>query len=73
MSRCPCRVCTDRTLTCHGVCRKYQEWKKEHENEKSWLKSHTVQMTTAQEKGYTRKLRNQARGWNRKIGRGNGE
>lgn len=29
--KCPCKDCTERTLTCHGVCEKYQEWKKERE------------------------------------------
>ena len=34
----PCKGCTDRTITCHGVCRKYETWKKEHENEQEWLR-----------------------------------
>lgn len=25
--KCPCRDCFDRTVTCHGVCRKYKNWK----------------------------------------------
>lgn len=25
---CPCRDCPDRKLGCHGMCRRYQEWKK---------------------------------------------
>ena len=25
----PCKDCTDRKLLCHGSCKKYQEWKKE--------------------------------------------
>ena len=24
---CPCRDCTERTLTCHSGCGKYKEWK----------------------------------------------
>lgn len=24
---CPCKGCVDRTITCHGVCKRYQEWK----------------------------------------------
>ena len=27
---CPCKGCTDRTLTCHGFCQRYKEWKAEH-------------------------------------------
>jgi hypothetical protein len=32
-NNCPCHGCLDRTITCHGVCKKYQEWKKVHEAE----------------------------------------
>ena len=24
---CPCKGCHDRTVTCHGVCEKFAEWK----------------------------------------------
>lgn len=27
----PCKDCENRTITCHVVCRRYQDWKKEHE------------------------------------------
>ena len=37
--KCPCRGCTDRTITCHGVCKKYQKWKKWNEERRAWLKS----------------------------------
>ena len=33
----PCKGCTDRTITCHVVCTRYQEWKKELEETKQWL------------------------------------
>ena len=35
MKKCPCRDCFDRKLLCHGQCRKYQNWKKEYEEEKA--------------------------------------
>ena len=25
--KCPCKGCEKRTLTCHGVCRQYEDWK----------------------------------------------
>ena len=28
---CPCKDCTRRTLTCHGFCKGYAEWKAERE------------------------------------------
>lgn len=34
----PCRGCPDRTVTCHGFCKKYQDWKKEHDEAMEWLK-----------------------------------
>ena len=36
--KCPCKGCTDRTITCHGVCRLYQEWKEQAEKEAEWLR-----------------------------------
>ena len=32
-SNCPCKDCFDRTLTCHGVCLKYKEWKADLEKQ----------------------------------------
>lgn len=29
--KCPCKGCTDRTLTCHGFCDEYKAWKAERE------------------------------------------
>lgn len=34
----PCRGCPDRTVTCHGFCKRYQDWKKEHDDAMEWLK-----------------------------------
>lgn len=41
MSRCPCKGCDRRTVTCHGFCRVYKEWKAEdfrqkHEGKQEW-------------------------------------
>ena len=30
---CPCKGCDERTLTCHGFCSKYKEWKTKLETE----------------------------------------
>ena len=37
--RCPCRGCTDRTVTCHSVCQRYKEWKKYNDERRAWLKA----------------------------------
>lgn len=29
--KCPCKGCNDRTVTCHGACKKYSEWKEWHD------------------------------------------
>lgn len=34
MSRCPCKGCDRRTVTCHGFCRAYKEWKAEDSRQK---------------------------------------
>lgn len=33
MRSAPCNGCLRRTITCHGVCREYQDWKKAREPE----------------------------------------
>ena len=30
---CPCKDCDHRTITCHSVCRDYQQWTEEHAKE----------------------------------------
>jgi hypothetical protein len=35
---CPGKGCDRRTLTCHGVCRKYEEWKIERAAIKDWIR-----------------------------------
>ena len=35
----PCHGCDRRTITCHGVCKEYEAWKKENEDRKEWLKN----------------------------------
>ena len=70
---CPCKGCADRTVTCHGVCRSYQEWKKEHEEKKQWLRD---QMPVANEraiKGQNKKIMSKARGIGGKRGTKNYE
>ena len=29
--KCPCKGCENRTVTCHGTCKGYQEWKQWHD------------------------------------------
>ena len=36
MSKCPCKGCERRTLTCHGVCRQYEDWKIERAAMLDW-------------------------------------
>ena len=34
MTRSPCdKACPDRTVTCHGFCKRYKEWQEIHEKE----------------------------------------
>ena len=32
--KCPCKGCERRTITCHGICWEYKDWKQEHEERK---------------------------------------
>lgn len=29
--KCPCKGCTDRTVTCHAMCERFEAWKKGRE------------------------------------------
>lgn len=31
MTKCPCHLCEHRTITCHGFCEDYKEWKAEND------------------------------------------
>jgi hypothetical protein len=35
----PCKGCEKRTITCHGVCKEYQEWKTENENHRESIRA----------------------------------
>ena len=34
MSNAPCRYCADRQVGCHGLCKAYNDWAKEHDIQK---------------------------------------
>ena len=38
MKASPCKGCPDRTLTCHSVCRRYEDWKIEKAAQQDWLR-----------------------------------
>ena len=60
---CPCRGCTDRTITCHGVCQRYQDWKKNREDVNNWLiKQRPITSETAAKK-FREKVIKRARGY----------
>ena len=66
MSRAPCKGCQDRTITCHGVCRRYEEWKKEEERRKTWEEQFKFEPSDQARRGKRQKLIKQARGIYRK-------
>ena len=72
--KCPCKGCTERTVTCHGVCRRYQEWKMERDNVNQWLRD---QMPVTSEHGLKehneRLRRGKSRKWNLKNQYNRGE
>jgi hypothetical protein len=60
--KCPCKGCTDRTVTCHGVCKRYEEWKKEHEIKKKWLRDQAPYTSEGALKGHRERIRKIQRG-----------
>lgn len=59
-SNCPCKDCERRTVTCHGVCREYQGWKKEEAEKKRAFDTERHKydtMSDAKKKAIWRKMR----------------
>ena len=69
--KCPCKGCTDRTLTCHGVCDRYKAWKTEEADKKAWLDGFRHETSDAARRGERKKLIQQARGQRKRKGGGN--
>ena len=64
---CPCKDCLDRTVTCHGVCQRYAEWKKEREQVSKWLRDQKPVTSEAGLKEINRQLKHgKSRKWNLK-------
>ena len=66
--KCPCRGCEDRTMTCHGVCQRYQDWKQNHEDERRWNREQLPIISEAMIKKHHNNVRRKARGWKRTGG-----
>lgn len=66
----PCQGCSRRTLTCHyqGMCKDFEEWKAYEAGRKSWLDSFKHPESESMRKNEIRRLRRQARGWQKKGG-----
>ena len=62
--KCPCKGCPDRTITCHGVCKKYHDWKKDLEERKEWLNKNKNIQTEQHRQNVTRMVRRNAKGHN---------
>lgn len=71
---CPCKGCQDRTITCHGGCKRYQEWKSEHEKKQEWLRSQRPETPEPKKRFFAARERKKARDQvGRRFGRGGGE
>ena len=66
MKKGPCKDCMNRTITCHVICQRYEEWKKENEKQKEWERKFKHESSDQVAKGERRKLINQARGFYKK-------
>lgn len=65
--KCPCRGCPDRTITCHGVCKKYQDWREVFDREKEWRRSQNPIYSDSCKKTMNRNAITKARGWIRRY------
>ena len=65
----PCKNCLDRTLTCHGVCRRYQDWKKEKAIENQWMKEKNEVVTLGWIRTYKERIRKHGRQLDKKTKR----
>ena len=66
MNRNPCKGCEKRTITCHGVCKEYQEFKKAREEELAWMREQRSVTNYRWERAHLEKVRRKARGWDRR-------
>ena len=64
--QCPCRGCDRRTITCHGVCKDYQTWKKYNEDRRKWLQEQRPYLNEGAMKGGIRNIKDRARGWGKR-------
>ena len=64
--KCPCHGCDHRTITCHGVCRSYQEWKAYNDKRRKWLQNQVPYLNEGAAKGGIRNIKDRARGWGKR-------
>ena len=62
---CPCYGCTNRTITCHGVCRPYQEWSEDRRKQKIWLDEHRPILSDRAKNAFQKKVVKRLRGYDR--------
>ena len=61
---CPCKGCTDRTITCHSVCKRYDDWKIEHKKMMNAIRYHSeVARSEHAAQAYWEKIKKKKRGW----------
>lgn len=68
--KCPCRGCTDRTMTCHcdGQCERWEQWKEYDKDRKAWLEAQKPISSETMRKRANENIRRKARGWKRSAG-----
>ena len=65
-NKCPCKDCENRTITCHGVCKKYQDWKREDAKRKEWLREQQFVPSVRLKKNEAENIKLRSRGWRKK-------
>ena len=64
--KCPCKGCNRRTITCHGVCKEYEAFKKYNENRNKWLREHAYTPSVGHVKGEIQDIKERARGYKKR-------
>ena len=64
--KCPCQECNDRTISCHGDCKKYEEWKIYNDGRKKWLREKAQYINEGAVRGGIKDIKDRARGWGKR-------
>ena len=67
--KCPCKGCEDRTITCHGNCERYKEYKIELGKMNKWIQiQNAATFSDRAKQRYNNNIIRKAKGWTGRRG-----